>query len=348
MSGCGQSATDLEQSFSSRKLRSVQDLSRIADEWDALYNRCPYATPFQRKEWLLAWIDAFAPRDLFAIEVRDQGSLVALAPLLIYSRNEERVLASAGGGVSDYLVPICEPGSESALLRAMCDCAGREWDVLELTDLPAGAGLVKAPRLEQHVHEHDSVSHLDLPGNTEELRLRFSKRQRANLRNAQSRMMRAGGGEFSAATEQTISEFLDDLFRLHAVRWSHSGEAGVLADLRVQSFHRACAPGLLAAGVLRVHRLRVSGRSVAALYTLWDRGTVFCYLQGYDPEFSAMSPGTQLMYWVMEQAVQAGMRKFDFLRGQEDYKQHWRAESERTYRIALRRNQLHALAAEKL
>jgi len=39
----------------------------------------------------------------------------------------------------------------------------------------------------------------------------------------------------------------------------------------------------------------------------------------------------------MEDAVQAGMRKFDLLRGEETYKRHWRAQGEVTHRIQLPR-----------
>lgn len=336
------STADIEENLSSRRIESGGSLSSIIDDWAALYGRCSFATPFQRPEWLLAWIEAFAPQSLFAIEVRHEGRLVALAPLLIYPRNGERVLASVGGGVSDYLTPICDPGREPDLLRAIWDCTGEEWDVLELTDLPGDAGFIKMRGLARFVQEHDSVSCLRLPGSTEELRKVFSKRQRANLRNAQSRMVRAGGGDFTTATLETTPEFLDDLFKLHAARWSIAGEPGVLAEGRIQSFHRACAPALLAAGFLRMDRLRVKGRTAAALYSLWDRGTVFCYLQGYDPEFSAISPGTQLMCRVMQQAVQSGMQRFDFLRGQEDYKQHWRARGESTYCLRVPRGALEA------
>jgi CelD/BcsL family acetyltransferase involved in cellulose biosynthesis len=73
------------------------------------------------------------------------------------------------------------------------------------------------------------------------------------------------------------------------------------------------------------------------MYALFGRTTLFCYLQGYDPALAALSPGTYLMFAVMEDAIRAGANKFDLLRGEEVYKQHWRARSETTYRIQLPR-----------
>jgi CelD/BcsL family acetyltransferase involved in cellulose biosynthesis len=94
-------------------------------------------------------------------------------------------------------------------------------------------------------------------------------------------------------------------------------------------------PSLHAEGILRFHRLRLREQTVAVMYTLLHRETAFCYLQGYDPEFAALSPGTYLMFVVMEDAIVSGMTKFDLLRGEEGYKHHWRAQRQSTHRIQL-------------
>ena len=121
------------------------------------------------------------------------------------------------------------------------------------------------------------------------------------------------------------------------MRWLRDAQAGVLADETVKAFHREAAPGLLARGILRIYRLRLKERTLAVVYTLCEGSTVFCYLQGYDPQFASLSPGTHLMFSAMEDAMLSGMKKFDLLRGEESYKHHWRAQSEATHRIQLSR-----------
>jgi CelD/BcsL family acetyltransferase involved in cellulose biosynthesis len=167
---------------------------------------------------------------------------------------------------------------------------------------------------------------------------RLSKRQRANLRQARSRIQKAGGALVEVAKPETLTEFLEDLFRLHASRWVLVGEPGVLADEKVKTFHRKATPELLARGALHLYRLRLEDQTIAVLYALFNESTVFCYLQGYDPDFAALSPGTYLMLAVMEDAIASGMSKFDLLRGEELYKRHWRTEAEPTYRIQSARN----------
>jgi CelD/BcsL family acetyltransferase involved in cellulose biosynthesis len=245
------------------------------------------------------------------------------------------VLGFIGGGVYYYLDLLADPRWETeiveSVLQNVIDEAG--WTTLDLTDLPSTSVLLRAPHLATYASEHDICSALPLPQTRDELLHLFSKRQRGNLRNAHSRLLKAGGGQVELATAETLPEFLDDLFRLHTTRWSVAGQAGVLHDDCIREFHRASAPALVGRGSLRLYRLSSQGRTLAIIQCFFDRDTVFCYLQGFDPEFAYFSPGTQLMFAVLENAVRLGMRKFDLLRGVESYKLHWRAQTEPTFRL---------------
>jgi CelD/BcsL family acetyltransferase involved in cellulose biosynthesis len=346
------SAQVLENSASLLAVRFLDDvgeLRSLVTEWNDLYERCRDVTPFRRPEWLLPWIEIFCPRDWFAITIRDGSRLIGLALLLVYRHEGKGILAFAGGGVSDYLGLLCEPGREAEVVEAMIESVvtERDWDVLELTDVAAESALLKLSLFQGHIREHDSVSVLPLPEAKEQLLGIFSKRQRANLRNAASRMQRAGGGRIESATSETLAEYLDDLFRLHTTRWAQSGQPGVLADQNTRAFHERCAAALLAKGISKIHRLKLGAQTIAVLYSMWERGTVFCYMQGFDPAYAKLSPGTQLMFAVMEEAQKQGIRRFDFLRGQETYKEHWRARAQPTFCIAMHKisNKQNVIAA---
>lgn len=334
-----------EESVSTRILRDVSEIQQIRAEWTDLFHRCR-ATPFQSPDWLIPWIEVFSPEKLMCIQVRCGDKLIALAPLLIYRRDADHVLAFAGGGVSDYLDSLIDPKFEAEAVSAILSSAleAREhWNVLDLTDLPNHSLLLKSALFKSRTTEHDVCSVLHLPENENELLHVFSKRQRANLRNARSRLDRAGGGSTEMATEENISDFLNDLFALHSDRWAERGELGVLGDARIRKFHSIAALHLLEEGMLHLSRLRSEDRTLSVIYSFLVGDTCFCYLQGFNPEFRQLSPGTQLMFSVMKDALAEGRRNFDFLRGQESYKQHWRAESKPTYRIQVRRASLTAL-----
>lgn len=332
--------------FSTRILRTLDELGSLVADWTQLHERASDATPFQCPEWLLSWIEAFAPRQLRVVEVREGERLSGLAPLLIYPRGSEQVLAFAGGGVSDYLSLLLEPGRETEVFHEICRALANdndndgEWSLLELTDVSLNSSLHKVRGLGAYTVEHDVCSVTVLPPTGEELLRLFSERQRANLRSARSRLERSGSGEFEVATPETLADFLEELFELHTRRWSARNQPGVVEDQRVQLFHLLSARRLLASGRLRLYRMRVKGRTAALIYSLFQRETVYCYLQGFDPAFSSLSPGTVLMFFLMQEAVRLGMHRFDFLRGREAYKQHWRPQVEHTFRISLPRSEV--------
>jgi CelD/BcsL family acetyltransferase involved in cellulose biosynthesis/glycosyltransferase involved in cell wall biosynthesis len=335
----GPGGAQLRNDFAARLVTTPEQFRSVAPEWRDLWQRCPEATTFQRPEWLLPWIEAFSPREPAAIEVRHQGLLVGFAPLLIYSRGMERVLAFIGGGVSDYLNVLLDPRytreTMASIFAAIQKISG--WDLLELTDLSSNSVLLRDAVTQHSISKHDVCSVLNLPESTQELMHIFSKRQRANLRNARSRMQKAGGAQIEIASSETLPSFIEDLFRLHTARWSRTGQPGVLHEEAVKGFHIAAAPALFDCGALSLYRLRLGQQTLAVIYALFDRERVLCYLQGFDPESVYFSPGTVLMFAVIEDAIKRGIRKFDFLRGQESYKQHWRAQGELTYRIRLGR-----------
>jgi CelD/BcsL family acetyltransferase involved in cellulose biosynthesis len=295
-------------------------------------------------------MESFSPQEPVVIEVRHQGVLIGIAPLLIYSKGAERVLAFMGGGVSDYLDILVDPQYTDQTIASLFVAIQQisNWEVLELTDLPSNSALLRNPITQHSISEHDICSVLNLPESREELLHVFSKRQRANLRNARSRIQKAGGAQIEIASSETLPCFLEDLFRLHTARWSRTGQPGVLHDEAVKAFHVAAAPGLLECGALGLYRLRLGRRTIAVIYALFDRETVLCYLQGFDPESAYFSPGTVLMFAVIEDAVKRGFRKFDFLRGEEPYKQHWRALGQPTYRITLDRAALDSVLEREL
>jgi CelD/BcsL family acetyltransferase involved in cellulose biosynthesis len=325
---------------STRILQSREQFTLLLPEWRELFSSSPDAAPFQGCEWLMGWIDEFRPQSLVGVEIREANRLVGFAPLLVYRRNNERVLAFAGGGVSDYLGALLKQGHEGAVVTGLLNAVHTipDWDVLDLTDLPSGSFLVHSHELRPYVKAHDLCFVLTLPSSSEELLHSLSKRQWASLRNARSRTQRQGGAVMQPARPGNALEFLEDLFRLHTNRWKKLGQSGVLGDPQVQQFHREVVPSLLSSGLLRLYRMRMNDCTIAVNYSFFHRQSVYCYLQGFDPEFSHLSPGMQLMFAVIEEAVRFGARRFDFLRGEEGYKLHWRPGAEPTFRVEIPRS----------
>ena len=118
-------------------LRDLGSFDRILPAWAELWERCVNATPFQRPEWLRAWMACLQPQQPFVIVVWLGSQIVGLAPLLIYRRDGQRVLALMGGAVSDYLDVLVDPSFADealAMIWGQIKKEGSNWDVIDLTD----------------------------------------------------------------------------------------------------------------------------------------------------------------------------------------------------------------------
>ena len=243
-----------------------------------------------------------------------------------------RRLQLLGTGVSDRLGFVLdrEHAAEGAdaLLAYLAERADG-WDLLDLQQLPEGspAAVCAAPSgLHELGYEQEVCPYVPLPASWEELTARLGTRFRQNLRYYPRRMERDHAVELRRADAASLTADVEAMVRLHQARWRSRGLPGALAGGRVRAFHQAAAPRLLERDWLRLYSLRLDGRQVASLHCLHFRDAVGYYLGGMDPAWARLSPGTVLTAHALREAIAAGAREFDFLRGNEAYKQTWRPE----------------------
>lgn len=305
-------------------------------EWWDLHRRDPRATPFQSPAWGQAWWAHLGGGERIDAQARGpDGRLVAALPLFVWNDAGVRRLVPVGAGHTDYLdalVDAAADGAADALWGAILRTADR-WDELLLPDLrPESPLLGRVPegwRAEDKPGEVCPV--MPLPERPP-LLAGMSKSKRRKVAHDRNRAAALGGVTEGLVDMDGLEEALDALFRLHAARWEREGQAGVLADARVQAFHRAAAPALMAAGLLRLSVVRHHGRIVAVLLGFADGRRGYSYINGVDQGVPGQSFGTLAFALAIEDALAGGASEYHFLRGEEPYKYAWGAAPMRTVR----------------
>jgi CelD/BcsL family acetyltransferase involved in cellulose biosynthesis len=324
-------------------LTSTQELQALAPEWSALVARSPLMTPFQDPKWLLGWCSAFQPRRLCVLTARSSGRLVAMLPLCVPEDGELQPLKWLGVGISDCLDAIADPPHAQAALVAMLGWLHRRETRVMLDALPPQSpllGLELGPAWARHLFVQQVCPVLSLPrGATPSgvLPPKLAERIAYERRRAQK-----AGVVMIEADLSSLPRLLAGLVRLHTARWRSRGEAGVLADERICGFHQAVAPGLLATGALRLFGLEKGGELIGALYALIAPTEVLFYLAGFEPSARALSPGHLLVAHTIDQALAAGARALNFLRGPEPYKYAWGAVDRPSFGLTLTPHPGHA------
>jgi CelD/BcsL family acetyltransferase involved in cellulose biosynthesis len=294
------------------------ELERLIPEWRDLWERCPYATPFQSPEWLVPWWEAFHPGRLKCLERREGGRLVGLAPMY---EDEDGIARLLGEGNTDYLDALVEPGCGAAWIYEQ---AGRAY----LYDLRPQSPLVSEAPEWAGITGGEVCPVLELPATVEEWRNALPHGLKRNLRRYGERLPEA---RFAESRDPAL---IEDLIRLHDARWSMRGQPGVLRGDAVARFHRAAASGFAARGWLRFWTLH-SGASLAAIiYAFVCRGRAYFYSSGFLPALARLGPGTLAIGRAIESLIAEGVGELDFLRGAEAYKFAWGARPRRSVNIA--------------
>jgi len=334
-------------------------LAALRGDWSALFDAAAAPAPFLAWEWLRPWWRHFgARRPVWILEVRDPAG--ALAGLLTLTSRPAfagvRRWALLGNGVTgadglDVLARAADaPAVRDALARALAATA-REWDALDLEDLPCGSPTVAALRcalspkgVRVAVERRFVCPGFAVRGTFEEHVRGIGRRETYGRRVRW--LARQPGFHIEVATSpEEAGPAMNDFLRLHRLRWAAEGGSYGIPPGAAEAFHREVAPLLAARGWLRLYRLFMGPDAIAAVYGI-EVGRRFSFYQsGYDPAWAARSPGLVLVGRTVEDAYARGLEHYDFLRGQEPYKLDWSADRRETVAVRLRAPGLRAETA---
>jgi len=295
--------------------------------WNGLLDRSTLPSVFLTWQWQTRWAVARAgrrPLSLFTVTDDDAG-LIGLLPLYEDAPGTLRILG--GVDVSDYLDVIAAKGREEEVWHALLQHRAAqvvEWDLHSIRAASPTLALVPALaptcglRASSTLEERCPV--VPLPGTWDEYLARLDGKDRHELRRKMRKLERELPGAHlrSHADAGGWDDALSDFLRLH--RLSKAGKARFM-DECMERFFRDATRALAAAGWARLWFLEWEGGPVASFICVEYAGTVGLYNSGFDPAHAKLAPGIVLLAHVIQDAIRRGIPTFDFLRGEEPYKQ---------------------------
>jgi CelD/BcsL family acetyltransferase involved in cellulose biosynthesis len=323
-------------------IKTPDAVDALAPQLRELWLHSVNPTVFTSPEWITAWWSCFGDGELHALVQRDEGTLVTFAPFFVHRNGEGvAVLTLIGNGNSDYLdITATSRRDVTTIMREILAWSVRhgvgraEWPhlrgdaVLADAELPAGWGCA--------LHDSAPSPVVRLPWSDSAFDRQMSPKLRKNLHRARHAAEARGLVRFEHASGAAVESVIETLFEMHAARWQATGQCGVLADPRVQRFHRAVARAADAAGMLRLIRLSISGETAGVLYGFTTPAGACYYIGGMNPVMAACSPGALLVREAIHRAIDEGAMEFDFLAGREAYKHQWSAGDRRILHCRLR------------
>jgi CelD/BcsL family acetyltransferase involved in cellulose biosynthesis len=335
-------------------LRTVEEFSHLATEWNDLLDSSASHVPFLRHEYLLSWWQnlgggEWSGGELNLVIARNQtGRLVGIAPLF-YSTNadcEPALLLLGSLEISDYLDFIVLPQEIPAFFQALLPyLAGNEfpaWRVMDcynlLEDSSSLPALQVAAAANNWQYQQERTYHspyIPLPADWETYLEGLDKKQRHEIRRKVRRLESQDLPIrwYFANDPQNLDREIDDLFVLMAQ--DEEKDRFLTGAMRTQL--RSICWAAFRSSWLQLAFIEVDGQKAAA-YLNFDFGNhIWVYNSGLNFALSALSPGWVLLSYLLRWANENKRLTFDFLRGNEEYKYRFGAIDRYLVRATIRR-----------
>jgi CelD/BcsL family acetyltransferase involved in cellulose biosynthesis len=298
-------------------------LAELSARWGQTGLSAPF--PFVTPGWLDAWWRSFGGGDeLWLRLVESNGQVIGLAPL---RRSGDTARFIGNADVCDYLDFIVLPGREEEFFGSVLDGLADAGIVrLELESLrEESVALRYLARLatdrgaEVKVTDTDVTLEMPLPESWEDYLMSLEPHQRHEVRRKGRRLEAAGQMVFDITEPQDVSADLSTLIRL--LRISRRDKAAFMTP-EMEAYFRRLAGAMASAGWLKFGRVLLDGTVVAAVMCFDYNNTRYLYNSGYEPEYSRLSVGLLSKLYSIRDAIDNGMKVYDYLKGAEIYKYH--------------------------
>jgi len=278
-------------------LTTAEELAAVGPEWDSLVQAMPRPSPFLLRGWIVPWSRHYGPGQTPEVHVgRCDGRLVGALPLCVDRRFGVRRLRFLGGPQAVLGDVLLAPGESPAVGRALVEHLRRRGrhDLLDVYGIPGGSVLdqsvdpgelvlierVEAPVLESR-GSWDETYREKTSAKTRNLHKR-RRRQLAELGRLETRIL---------STPEEIDAVLEDVFRLHRLRWHGRPDGSDFASARGSRFQRDALLTLAQEGIPRIALTELDGRAIAFHAYFLFAGRMYVHRLAFDPAFARFSPG---------------------------------------------------------
>ncbi len=320
----------------------VSDFSEIQDQWIDLLPQTTINTVFFTPQFQQVWWKNFGKGECHIIRVdNDAKELIGVAPFFIHNGT----LSFFGNHeLSDYLDFIIQSGSEMECYAAITDKLRElSWASISLFSVPEKSlalsqfsELIKKEGWQIEIHQQDICPVISLPQTWEEYLQKIGKKQRHEIKRKWKNVEEHLHPQFSVVSSaENIDQAAHDFIHLHKLS---SAEKAAFWTPEQTAYFRDIIQVAAENNWLKLFFLEVEGKRAATMLCFDYNNQFYLYNSGYDPvQFAGMSIGNVLTSHTIKTAIELGRSRYDFLRGDEEYKLRYGAVAEPIFDVTISR-----------
>ncbi|MCG3162926.1 MAG: hypothetical protein JMDDDDMK_04287 [Acidobacteria bacterium] len=321
-------------------VEDIGTLTELRADWQKLF-QVSGAPPFISWEWLITWYKWFGhEQQPWTLCAREGGRLVGLFPLCAQKKRPSLFTPTLNRlslmgefyGAPDYLDMLALPGlkQKTADLFLNHITQLRSFDLLEFEGLSSDSYTLLS--LTRHFGNNTGFRYrispqficprMSLEAGWEAI---LKQSQRADyFKRSLRRLNKIASFEFRTTSDvNEIPAAFERFLGLHTERWINRGGSSATRTAQQKGFMFDAACEMARAGMVRFEEIWLEGECRASLFGFESGDCYYFYLSGFDQAWSKYSLGFTLLWLSIREASHRGLKMYDFLRGDENYKFDW-------------------------
>jgi CelD/BcsL family acetyltransferase involved in cellulose biosynthesis len=302
-----------------------ESLTSLADLWSDPSQRLDWDCLFVLPAWLNAWWRCFGKEMTpFLRSVRNRNVVIGIAPLMI---SGQTAFFMGDAAICDYLDFVVAPGEEAAFFPALVrDLRGQGVAHLVLDAVRADSAVIRVlADMAAHLDfrfsaaPQDVAMVVDLPKNWDAYLQHLRGKDRHEIRRKFRRLREAVAPDLRIAEKPVeVAKAMDTFLRLF--KKNRSDKAAFMTP-DMSTFFQMMAEALVEIDIFKLFTVGIESEPAAAVICFDYRSCRHLYNNAYNELFAALSVGYLSKVLSIRDAIESGLRTYDFLKGAEAYKQ---------------------------
>ena len=301
-------------------MTAVANGDPVTKNWDELADTLG-AVPFVRPGWITAWWRAFGRGRLEILTNGRGDAFDAVLPIADrfgaavspcnWHTPEFRLLHKEDAAGAGVLTQLFDRGPRLVSLRFL-PRVPQDLDLLTATADAAGYRVV--------VRTMARFPWVQIEGDWSPYERTLSRNLRRDVARCQRGIHRLGEVKLDVTN---TPDALAEAFAIERSGWKGARKTAMSSRSATAQFYADIARWAADRESLRLIFLRVDSRAVAFHLAIEEGGAYFPLKGGFDPAFRAYSPGKLVIRATLERAFAVGLKRYEFLGGEDAYKRRW-------------------------
>lgn len=331
--------------YTARTITRLSELDSISSAWLLLWKNHGRANPFTHPSWIEPWLKHLGGSVRpFVVSLWQDNLLIGLAPLGVQNFGPWRRLVFLGSPMADYPDLLIDPDHTSLIDFLVEYLLKQKWNWLDLVDISQRSPFLNSLTaafslygLTPIIKQASICPGIRIRAGWDEYWAQKKSKTRYTINKKAKRL----GHEKGPLKLEVLSDGLavmkglEEASRIHAARWARQHTRTIFSEKKGQEFFSEALAGLSGEGIVRLYLLRAGSALTAFCLSFVGDGIHYYYIPGFDQAYSKDSPGHLLLREIIREAHDQGLLLFDFMKGDEEYKDRWANTHDYTMRFLL-------------